>query len=317
MIETAHRGARLQGWALAAGLSCLATAACGNDAPNPMTMTAPAPARSGESPVGDAGPPGSSPAPAADAAATTPPAPDGAAPAPTAAPKRLIVLGDSIVACLGVGDKDGPDCSPKKLHGYLAAGPAPGIIYENDAISGAVTADVPDHELPGVHGGPGPTLVLIFVGGNDLRPYLIGTDTAAEAGFAMVVPKIQASWQKIFAFFADRSQFPDGATVLMNNQYDPFDDCTAAPYFISAKKHELLRSYNDVLARLAHDNGAILTEQYTSYLGHGHHYAVMACPHYQAGAVPFMNDLIHPNAAGHDHLFLQWKPIVDGLYPRP
>jgi hypothetical protein len=158
---------------------------------------------------------------------------------------------------------------------------------------------------------------LIFVGGNDLRPYLIGSDMTAEAGYAAAVPQIEAGWQKIFGFFADRARFPDGATVLMNNQYDPFDDCTAAPYFISAKKHELLRSYNDLLARLARDNGAILTEQYASYLGHGHHYAVMACPHYQAGAVPFMNDLIHPNVAGHQHLFEQWKPIVDGLYPHP
>lgn len=245
-----------------------------------------------------------------DPAAAGPVAPDRTRPVPT----RFIVLGDSIAACLGVGDKNAATCGPKKLHDYLAAGAAPGLTYENAAISGAVTADVPERELPRVQTGPGHALVLIFVGGNDLRPYLIGPDGAAEAGLAKAIPGIEASWRQVFAFFADRTRFPDGATLLMNNQYDPFDDCTAPPYFISAKKHALLRAYNDVLARLAAEAGAVITDQYTPYLGHGHHHAVRACPHYQAGMTPFMNDIIHPNAAGHDHLFQQWKAVVDGFY---
>ena len=248
--------------------------------------------------------------PAGDAGAPPGPVPPGAHPVPT----RYVVLGDSIVACLGVGDKNAATCGPKKLHAYLAAGIAPGITYENLAISGANTADVPARELAGVTGGAGHLLVLIYVGGNDLRPYLAGLDAAAEAGFAKVVPEIEAEWKKVFDFFADRSKFPGGATLLMNNQYDPFDDCTAAPYFISATKHALLRSYNDVLAKLARDNGAVLTEQYLPYLGHGHHWAVATCPHYKAGSTPFMNDLIHPNPAGHEHLFAQWKQVLGALY---
>jgi lysophospholipase L1-like esterase len=319
---------------LVLAFSCSFLLGCGSDPAAPAGANPIAPGRGGAGggdaatpPLSDArvpdpgspmvsdagGPPPGAPTPLPDAGTPGVPTPSGGGrPVPT----RYIVLGDSIVACLGVGDKNGADCGPRKLHEYLAAGPAPGVTYENAAISGAVTADVPARELPGLRTGPGHALVMIYVGGNDLRPYLVGADVAAEAGLAKAVPELEVAWKQVFAFFADKAKFPDGATILMNNQYDPFDDCTAAPYFISAKKHSLLRSYNDVLARLAHDNGAVLTEQYTPYLGHGHHYAVKTCPHYQAGLTPFMNDLIHPNVAGHDHLFQQWKQVVDGFYRR-
>jgi hypothetical protein len=69
-----------------------------------------------------------------------------------------------------------------------------------------------------------------------------------------------------------------------------------------------------VLARIAQENRALLVDQYTPYLGHGHHYALARCPHYQANAQPFMGDLIHPNVAGHDHLYQQWKKAVAGVY---
>ena len=100
---------------------------------------------------------------------------------------------------------------------------------------------------------------------------------------------------------------PDGATVIMNNQYNPFDDCTAPPYNISAIKIGLLNDFNTELARIAeaHDN-VVLTDQHTPYLGHGHHFEDTSCPHYQPGLVGFMKDLIHPNNSGHAHLAAQW-----------
>jgi lysophospholipase L1-like esterase len=255
-------------------------------------------------------PPAASDASGPADAGTPPPPATGTRPAPT----RLIILGDSIVACLGVGDKNGPACSPNKLHQYLAAGVAPGISYENEAVSGAQAADVPAQQLPRVHGGPGHALVVVFVGGNDLRPYMIASDTAAAAGFATVTTNVTAAWTKVFAFFADKARFPDGTTVLVNNQYDPFDGCTAPPFFVSPRKAALLGTYNDLLAKLARESGGVLIDQFSPYLGHGHHYAVASCPHYQKGAQPFMNDLIHPNVAGHNNLFLQWKQVVDGFY---
>ncbi len=263
-------------------------------------------------PVPPPGPPPVPPGPA-------PMSPDAGIPVPPAAgtkplPKRLIVLGDSIVACQGVGNKEGAACSPKKLHVHLATGAAPGISYENLAVNGADTSDVTATQLARATPGAGAVLVVVYVGGNDLRPYLIASDMAAEAGFARITPSIETAWKTIFTHFADRAKFPDGATVLVNTQYDPFDDCTAPPYFVSAKKHELLRSFNDVVARLARANDAIVVDQFTPFLGHGHHVRVAACPHYRAGSTPYMGDLIHPNAAGHEQIFQQWKLAVDGLY---
>jgi lysophospholipase L1-like esterase len=229
-------------------------------------------------------------------------------------PARLVVLGDSIAACFNVGGPTGAACSPRMLGDYLQATYAPGLKVENLAMGGAITTDVPARQLPLVAGGPGHVLVLVYVGGNDLSRQLVATDEAAIAGLTGGLPAINDSWDQIAAYFGDRGRFPDGYTLLMNNQYDPFDDCTAAPFFLSPKKIELLHTFNQTLQDIAGRTGAELTDQFTPFLGHGHHYLVSSCPHYQAGAAPWMSDLIHPNEAGHADLFQQWKAQVDRLY---
>jgi GDSL-like lipase/acylhydrolase family protein len=229
-------------------------------------------------------------------------------------PTRMIVLGDSIAACSNLNGKDDPNCSARMLADYVTASYAPALSYENLAVGGAVTTDVSATQLGTVTTGPGHVLVLVFVGGNDLARHLIDTDAGAEAGLTTDLPVVTASWDAVHAFFADKAKFPDGYTMIMNNQYDPFDDCTAAPYFLSAKKIELLHRFNDALQGIATANGAELTDQFSPFLGHGHHYNVASCPHYQPQAAPWMGDLIHPNPAGHLDLFAQWKQVVDGLY---
>jgi len=303
---------------------------CGTDNTNPYGGTvdtarndaAPGPGPGPVSPSADAGPrpasdaaPGIDPAPTADAAGSpSMPGPTPPAPGQTPIPARFIVLGDSITACSNVGNENGANCSAKKLFDYLKATYAPALTYENGAVGAAVTADVPEEQLGGVTTGPGHALVLIYIGGNDLARYLFSSDAAAERGYNTDLAGIRSNWDAIFAFFQDKTKFPDGTTVLMNNQYNPFDGCTAPPYFLSAKKNELLDQFNQELAAIAAAKGGQLTDQHTPYLGHGHHYAVRNCPHYQEGMTPWMDDLIHPNAAGHDGLFQQWKAKVDGLY---
>jgi lysophospholipase L1-like esterase len=229
-------------------------------------------------------------------------------------PARMVVLGDSIAACSNLGGGSADACSAKMLADYLKATYAPAMTYENQAVGGAVTTDVPASQLPLVAGGPGHVLVLVYVGGNDLARQLLVPDDTATIGLMTETPKIQSAWDQVAAAFADRTRFPDGATLIMNNQYDPFDDCTAAPFFLSARKIELLHGFNDTLAGLATKNGAELTDQFTPFLGHGHHFDVTTCPHYQPSAAPWMDDLIHPNGAGHANLFAQWKAVVDRLY---
>lgn len=231
-------------------------------------------------------------------------------------PSRLIILGDSIAACVGVGGKEGGECGPKQFHAMLDSSFAPGLAYENQAVSGAVTTNVPDRQLANITTGQaGHALVLIYVGGNDLQRLLPQGDGAAMAGLNSALPEIREDWGQVFAFFDDPVNFPDGATVIMNNQYNPFDDCTAPPYNLSATKTELLRMYNEELTLLADaHNNVVITDQHTSYLGHGHHYDVESCPHYQPGLAPFMQDLIHPNAAGHANLAEEWSVRAAAMY---
>jgi lysophospholipase L1-like esterase len=230
-------------------------------------------------------------------------------------PSRMVILGDSITACVGAGGKDSPTCGPKALHTELAATIAPGLTYENNAVGRAVTADVSNTQLQTVQGGPGHVLVLIYIGGNDLAQYIFVSDREAQNGYDQNLPSILASWQTIFQYFADRTRFPDGTTILMNTQYNPFDDCTAAPYNLSALKIDLLHQFNQNLVDLAESNpDARIADQFTPFLGHGHHYTVASCPHYMAGAAYWMDDLIHANEAGHESFVAEWRKSAEQLY---
>ncbi len=260
----------------------------------------------------DASPGGST----ADAAS---PAGGGADAAPAqcfTTPARYVVLGDSINACSTIGGKDDPRCAPKIHHEFLDKQYAPGITYENYAVAAAVTDDVVNSQLGTIPTGkPGHVLVNIFIGGNDLQPYIFISDSAAQTRFDSDLPRLLGLWDQIFAFFDDSSRFPDGVTIAMNTQYDPFDDCTAPPYNLSALKIALLRQFNGELLRLASErDNVVITDQHASYLGHGHHYNVSTCPYYIPGADNWMSDPIHPNEAGHAHLASEWQKTADYLY---
>jgi lysophospholipase L1-like esterase len=229
-------------------------------------------------------------------------------------PARLVVLGDSITACSNVGGKMADACSLKKLYDYVKATYAPALVYDNQAVGGAVSADVPRQQLAAVKPGPGRVLVVVYVGGNDLAKYIFSSDAAATTGLMTDLPGVLSAWDQIFAYFEDKTKFPDGYTLVMSSQYNPFDDCTALPYNVTAKKFELLHAFNDQLASVAQKKGATITDQYTPFLGHGHHYNVMKCPHFMPGAANWMGDLIHPNPVGHADLFEQWKKTIDALY---
>lgn len=226
--------------------------------------------------------------------------PAGCQPTPT----RMVILGDSIAACAGVGGKDSNDCAPKLLNDHFAATYGP-LTYENLSVGGAVTSDIPQYQLPDIEVGiPGHAVVMIYIGGNDLAGYIFGSDQAAIDGWNNTTgPEVAAAWEEILAFLEDESNFPDGVTLLMNTQYNPFDDCTAPPYFVSETKIELLHAHNDALVDRANSRPwGFIADQHPSYLGHGHYVNDQSCPHYDESFDGWMGDLIHPNALGHHHL---------------
>jgi len=231
-------------------------------------------------------------------------------------PTQLIVLGDSITHCSNLsGNTSNPDCSATNFHEYLKANVNPSITLQNVSQPGAVSQDVGDSQIGAVTVGAGHALVMVFIGGNDLQPYIFISDTAAETRYATDKPRLENEWQRIYDWLENSSNFPDGVTLIMNTQYNPFDDCTAPPYNLSSYKIGLLTEFNETLRSQAGARDyATITDQHTTYLGHGHHNTVDSCPHYSAGAANWMGDLIHPNAAGHANLLSQWQKTSDAIY---
>ena len=230
-------------------------------------------------------------------------------------PARVIVLGDSITDCSVVGGDMSADCVSKMFFDYVKANYGPDATYVNVAVGGAQTKGL-TQQLAQVSGGAGHVLVMVYVGGNDLAPYIFQSDAAAMQAYENIMPGIIQNWKDLFTFFDDKTRFPDGATIIMNNQYNPFDDCTAPPYNLSQTKSNLLHMFNIVLGDLANEHflNTVLVDQYQPYLGHGHHYNVAACPHYKSGVAPFMKDLIHANAAGNKALAAQLEKGADRVF---
>lgn len=230
---------------------------------------------------------------------------------------RLVVLGDSIVACAGRGNGgiDSPTCSPKMLHAYMDTTYTKGVTYENISDPGAVTEDVPDTQIPMLEGGAGHLLVVVYVGGNDLSPYIYQSDKAAEEGFEREKPKMLAAWARAYAALNDKSKFPDGVTIIINNQYNLFDDCSMGTYALSPTKIGLFHKYNEEVAMRAEGKSNVfLADQFTPFLGHGLNYNTQGCPYYKQGNENWMADFLHPNVRGHAQLLSVWQGLVDSLY---
>ncbi len=231
-----------------------------------------------------------------------------------AKPSRVVVLGDSITACSVIGGPNTADCVSKKVADYVMAQHG-ATTYQNHAVGGAKLSGIAS-QLSAIQPAPGPALVIIYIGGNDLSPFIFQSDQQAMAGYQMIEPMLVSVYASVFAKLKDTAIFPDGAVLMTNTQYNPFDDCTASPYNLSATKTGLLHKFNDKVKAIADAEGAgaIVVDQHGPYLGHGHHYNVTMCPHYMSGKTPWMQDTIHANVAGNVGLAAVMNGGVDRLY---
>jgi lysophospholipase L1-like esterase len=296
-------------------LAMVAAAGCGSSE-DPFSKSTPADdAGTG---TGTGNPPGTIPG---SDAGTVPGADAGPGPGPgptcAATPARYVVLGHSVAHCFAVGGVTSETCSLKNIHTYMATKFA-GLKYENYAADGAVIADIKG-QIAKIPSGPGHLFVNLFIGGNDLAAHLYESDTQAQKSWDTIKPTATANLEADLAAFDDKTKFPDGATILINSQYNPFDECVAGQYtFVTDVKQAIIKDFNAVLVQLsaAHAN-SVVVDQYTTFLGHGHNYNQSQCPKYIAGAAYWMSDLIHPNAAGHVNLSTEMKAAVDKLYACP
>lgn len=238
-------------------------------------------------------------------------------------PARYIVLGDAIPeAETGLGGPDDPANSFLLMRDYIKSKyKAANLTYENLAKAGTATADVPGEQLDKVDTSKGGhVLVNIHVGGNDLAAFILKSDQAAQDAFDSTMSDAEADWQKMFEFFEDKSKFPDGATFIINTQFNPFDDCTELHglFRVSDVKIGLMKQFNARLAALAdaRDN-AVVADHVPVFLGHGHHYDNDKCPHYEAGSEYWMvggTDLTHINEKGYAGMTKVFEGVADTLY---
>jgi hypothetical protein len=233
-------------------------------------------------------------------------------------PVRYVVLGHSVANCFQVGGPMSETCALKNVETYMAT-KYPGLKYENYAVNGAVIADVKNSQLPNVTAGPGNMIVNLYIGGNDLAAHLYESDSQAQQSWQNLKPQATADMESILSFFEDTTKFPDKAIVLVNSQYNPFDECVAGVYtFATLAKQGILKEFNDLLVTIvSHHKNAAYVEQYPPFLGHGQNYNQSQCPKYTQGAAAWMADLIHPNAAGHVSLSNQMRGVVDTAYKCP
>lgn len=223
----------------------------------------------------------------------------------TSPPARFIVLGDSIADCTGV-DMNTTVCAPNLIAEHLRASLGPTLAFETHAVDGAKVEDLLSQAMK-VAGGPEHVYVWTYCMGNDLTDVATGTTD---------VSTLVTGYKAMFDYFADTSRFPGGATFLLNTQYNPNDECRvpgAKSY--PASIDDLIISVNKTLildvAEARPD--AVAIDQLPDFLGHGNNANVHGCPYCGPDNTSWMNDVLHPNAAGNIHIAEKWYKAVDAM----
>jgi lysophospholipase L1-like esterase len=172
-----------------------------------------------------------------------------------------------------------------------------------------------------VEPGPGHVFVWVYLGGNDVGQCRLPDDALALACMDREIEEILVEWQPIFAHFSDASLFPDGATFLLNTQYNLSDECIEPgplPIGITPARSEKLKEYNrrvfiePAIARA----DTIAIDQYPDWLGRGANANDARCPHCYNGdnSSWLIFDGVHPSATGNRHIADKWKVAIDAIY---
>lgn len=242
-------------------------------------------------------------------------------------PSTVVFLGDSITA--GAGAQGGDNSYASLLvnnssdwpdwDGIDLATRFPGIGVIDVSKGGAWTGTVLGEQLAQFEEQvtlpfTGEALVVLTVGGNDLQSVLLDPSGVDER-----VAKTVANWRETAEYFLDAQRFPDGATVLMANVYEPTDAVgQAAGCFYGLNISSLLPSLHEAntqLRGLAEDVGFSALDLRGTFLGHGFHHSNAASAHYDADdpSLWLANDCIHPNPRGHHEVrALFWRAIAGG-----
>lgn len=199
---------------------------------------------------------------------------------------RLIVMGDSVSA--GFGASKLATSYPRLLHRALerrtgrtveridvarAGATTAGLLYQRDALKTRLEGPVQGH-----------TLVVMTVGGNDVRKNLDG-DLEGE-----LLQDAVARLREVDAFFDDAKRFPDGVSTYLATVYDPTDGAgkTKTCFQKSPAPAGVIVTWRDAYLALGRSAKIAVVDLHGLFAGHG-----------VAASESWFADCVHPNDEGH------------------
>jgi hypothetical protein len=214
-------------------------------------------------------------------------------------PAKLVILGDSVASTTEL----------QRLLGERLRALSPNLVVDAHALGGTLVAALPGQARK-VAPGAGHVFVFIWSIGNDMQT----TDLVTNPNSSLA--PLHASFDEVFAYFGDKSLFPDGATFLLNTQYWPFDQCDLpgtrrdpGPVLLQRFLQINQGMFLDV-AQARPDTIAI--DHYPDFLGHADNANIRGCPHCGADNTPW-TVIAHPNAAGSAHIADKWAVAFEKM----
>ena len=248
-------------------------------------------------------------------------------------------MGDSIAAGYGIGrglsypellvandDESYPKFAGYDFEARVGAGK---VTLASVARVGATSAELSGQLARAPDNPQGETLVTVSVGGNDLLNDFQALVAADSTGVEKITDTILDNLRQVKAHFMNTERYGGRVTIVVLNVYDPTDGLGSLPPEVQVNQYcGLLKTfgkaigprllanfahYNSALAAFAAEEGLILADMHTVFLGHGFHYDDSSAQYYDAEdpALWFMSDCIHPTYEGHDAVrALLWATLV-------
>ncbi len=253
------------------------------------------------------------------------------------APVLLIGLGDSVTAGFGTSPEHSyfgrltlnpPDEFPE-MRGICLRSVFPKLQSQNFSMSGSISQEHVDHQLPKIQKAPPGTLGLVVMttGGNDLihdygrspprEGALYGaTLELARPWIATYEKRLDGMFQKI------RDLFPDGCHLFIADIYDPTDDVgdiehAGLPPWPDGKA--ILREYNDAIRRSASRVPFVhVVPMHDAFLGHGIHCSEKSGRHYRPEDPHYwyFSNLEDPNDRGYDAIRRLFLLEIEKVFSR-
>lgn len=236
-------------------------------------------------------------------------------------PVLLVGLGDSVTA--GFGARKGysyfdrlilnPSDEFQDMNGICLGKVLPNLAFTNLAISGSISSELLEKELPHLRQAESNTLgiVVITTGGNDLIHNYGRTPPREEAMYGATFEEAQP-WISNYELRLESMlqkieiHFPGGCQIFLANIYDPTDgvgDTERAGLPPWKDSMKILEAYNNVILRCAQKHPTVhVINIRTAFLGHGIHCTQFWGSHYDWHDPHywFFVNLEDPNERGYD-----------------